>query len=194
MLVLNEIAFVTTNEKKFEEINYILSTRGISARWIKEEKVEIQSEDTSKVASYAAKLLFKKLKLPLIVEDTALFVLSLNGFPGCYSSYVFKTIGIKGLLRLIEGKQRDALFVTSICYVDSSFKKIFRGKLKGRIAGEERGSGGFGFDPVFIPDGMNKTLGEMTLEEKSRMSHRSRAALLFADWYSRMNNIYQKQF
>lgn len=187
----SNIIFVTTNEDKFKEVSFVLSKIGILVNWLKDEKEEIQSEDTSEIASRAGDMMYRKHAVPLIVEDTGLFVRSLRGFPGCFASYVYKTIGIQGLLKLLEGKEREAYFVSSICYVQGSLKKVFTGRLEGRIAEKEAGSSGFGFDPVFVPKGMNKTLAELTFEEKCAISHRAKAANLFGEWF-KMGNIYEQ--
>lgn len=184
-----KILFVTTNEHKLREAKYLLSKKGIYLEWKREEKGELQSSSTVEVAERAAEILYRKIRKPLIVEDTALYVKSLNGFPGCYSSYVFKTIGIEGLLRLMEGKKRNSKFVSSVCYIDEKVKCCFTGVLEGRIATKKMGSKGFGFDPVFVPEGKKLTLAQMSMEEKCSISHRAKALELFADWYKKKKNF-----
>ncbi|NOZ89276.1 MAG: RdgB/HAM1 family non-canonical purine NTP pyrophosphatase, partial [Crenarchaeota archaeon] len=120
---------------------------------------------------------------PVAVEDAGLFVDALSGFPGPYSSYVYKTIGVHGILRLLEGEEnRAARFVSVIAYAGPWGVQLFRGEVKGSIAAEPRGSGGFGFDPIFIPEGADKTFAEMNIEEKNMYSHRARAARKLCSW------------
>lgn len=121
----------------------------------------------------------------MIVEDTGLFVSTLNGFPGPYASYVNRTIGPSSLLALMGDRaDREAMFVTAVAFCEvGSRPRLFMGRLKGTIAREPRGKGGFGFDPVFTPEGFPRTLAEMSLEEKASVSHRSKALAAFGEWF-----------
>jgi XTP/dITP diphosphohydrolase len=112
-----------------------------------------------------------------IIEDSGLFIDPLGGFPGVYSSYILKTLGNPGILRLLgDRKDRDAVFRS--CFGHFSTHRgpaLIKGECKGRIAFEQRGKEGFGFDPIFIPDGEERTFAEMSVEEKNSISHRGRA-------------------
>ena len=122
----------------------------------------------------------------LLIEDAGLYVEALKGFPGAYSSYVFRTIGGNGLLRLLSGeKRREAEFRSAVAYgeADGSIW-LFEGRVRGAIAGTPRGTGGFGFDPIFVPESSPKTFAEMPIEEKNRISHRALAMTAFAKWYA----------
>ncbi len=138
---------------------------------------EVQADRLDDVLAFAADRLAAEVEPPWLIDDSGLFVEALHGFPGVYSSYVYRTIGPPGVLRLLRGAgDRAARFVTAFLYHDGRTVHGFRGVCGGRIARAERGSGGFGFDPIFIPAGSRKTFGEMPLEEKNRVSHRARAA------------------
>lgn len=91
----------------------------------------------------------------------------LGGFPGPYASYVYKTIGPSGLLSLLRGRaDRSAEFVSAVAYVDErGGRRVFVGRLGGRLSKSSLGSEGFGFDPIFIPQGETRTLAELTLAE-----------------------------
>ncbi len=109
------------------------------------------------------------------IEDSGLFVEALNGFPGVYSAYVFRTLGYEGLLKLMEGEQnREAYFESVVGLRFRGEVKIFRGRVYGRIAEEPKGDKGFGYDPVFIPEGYSLTFAQSP-EIKNRVSHRKRA-------------------
>ena len=111
-----------------------------------------------------------------MLDDSGLFVPSLNGFPGVYSAYVMRTIGCQGMLRLIEGLDRAARFECCIGVCSDRFGEFtVTGVSRGRIIGEERGHAGFGYDPIFSPDGAETTFAEMDLEMKNERSHRGRA-------------------
>lgn len=132
----------------------------------------------------SAEALFKKMKKPLIVEDSGLFIQSLNGFPGAYSAWVQKKIGNSGILKLLAGSpDRSAYFKSCVAYADRRGVRKFCGEVRGSICGMERGKGGFGYDPIFVPEGWTKTFAESeTL--KNRLSHRTNAFTAFARWYT----------
>ncbi len=168
------LRFVTRNRHKLREASSILSQYGISV--VMEDsvsKVEIQSDSLEEIVTYALRLNCIDW---LVVEDDGLFVDSLNGFPGPYSEYVYRTIGLRGLLRLLQGlEDRSAYFKSVVGLCINGEVKLFTGVVKGRLSEEPRGSGGFGYDPVFIPEGYGLTFAEMGEELKNKLSHRSRA-------------------
>jgi len=176
------ILFVTTNSNKVKEIETLLSDYHIAVEPARIKKREIQSEELEEIAKESALSAYQLLKRPLFVEDSGLFIKALNGFPGPYSSYTYKKIGLDGILKLMSGQDdRDAEFVSQIAYVDQSgVIKLCRGVCEGIIAHEAKGSGGFGFDPIFIPKGQTKTFGEMTIGEKNQFSHRAKATRILA--------------
>lgn len=165
--------FVTSNEGKFREAREIAKIYSIEIEWLKKEYDEPQGSSLEEIALKSAKILSREIKKPFFIEDSGLFIESLNGFPGPYSSYVFKTIGNEGIIRLMEGiENRKAYFKAVIAYFDGSGIKIFEGTVHGEIAREIRGTKGFGFDPIFLYG--KKTFAEMG-EEKNLVSHRKKA-------------------
>lgn len=149
---------------------------------------EHRSDDITEIARGKAEYAFGKLKSPLIVDDTGFFIKALGGFPGPFAAYVQDTIGNAGILRLMDGiTDRRARFITGIAYADENDVRIFQGVLDGTIACAPRGSSGFGYDPIFLVGG--KTLAEIPLEEKSRISHRARALRSFHDWFVSEKNV-----
>ena len=152
---------------------------------------EIQSGDVAEIATQAASQLSKMTGSSLFVEDTGLWIDQLGGFPGAYGSYVYATLGLEGVLRLLEDRpKRDAHFQSAVAYCDAGGEpKVFVGRLEGIVATTPRGGGGFGFDPIFVPLDSKKTLAEMSLEEKSSVSHRSRALNAFADWFESQGRL-----
>jgi XTP/dITP diphosphohydrolase len=104
---------------------------------------------------------------------------------------------MNGILRLLEGKnERCAFFRSAVCYCSSKgLLKSFCGVTKGKISQNIRGSRGFGFDPIFMPDeNPSMTFGEMPVEEKNKVSHRSRALCKFAKWYVSASRPLNKAF
>ncbi|MEJ5292328.1 MAG: XTP/dITP diphosphatase [Candidatus Methanosuratincola sp.] len=181
-----ELYFATGNPHKLAEANSVLSEFGILLKPAPSPKVEIQSESLEEIARYAAEDAYRSLGSPLVVEDSGLFIESLNGFPGPYSSYVYKTIGCGGILRLLEGHcNRRARFECVVVYAGDGVLRSFVGIAKGSIAGALRGSGGFGFDPIFISEELyGKTFSELSPSEKSAVSHRGKAFRALGEWLS----------
>ncbi|MCE4604665.1 MAG: XTP/dITP diphosphatase [Aeropyrum sp.] len=176
------VYIVTGNEGKFREASRILGEYGIEARQARLVKVEIQSDRLEDIALKAARIAYVQLRRPLIVEDAGLFIDSLRGFPGPYSDYVYRTIGIEGILNLLQGRGRSACFRSAVAYVAPMAEKVFSGEVCGRIAEEPRGSEGFGFDPIFIPEGYSQTFAELGIGVKNRVSHRAQALRKLASW------------
>ncbi|HXG13947.1 MAG TPA: RdgB/HAM1 family non-canonical purine NTP pyrophosphatase [Candidatus Nitrosotenuis sp.] len=176
----SELFFASSNRHKYEEAKEILSYYGIRLKFLKFEAVEIQSDSLFEIARKKALDAYSKCKKPIIIEDDGLFINSLGGFPGPYSSYVFKTIGNSGVIKLVK-KDRRAEFCAIISYCDKTKRPTqFQGVTKGTISKKPRGRG-WGYDPIFVPRGKTKTYGEMT--EKNTISHRYRALKKFATWY-----------
>jgi XTP/dITP diphosphohydrolase len=180
------VTFATSNKGKIQEARIILSPFGIKVSPFDGKGLEIQADSVAEVAAFSARAASRRYNKPLIVEDAGLFVDSLNGFPGPSSSYVFKTLGIGGLLALMEGaRSRRASFRSAVAFCDPRGEPlVFEGSVTGRISRSPSGKNGFGFDPVFIPSGSRISMGELTLEEKCELSHRGEALRKFADWYS----------
>lgn len=150
----------------------IFSRNGIKLAWENIEYDEIQDDTTEAISMRSCMDLSGKVRTPFFLEDTGLYIDALNGFPGPYSSYVIRKIGLSGILSLLTG-QRGAEFKTVITLDSGSEYLQFTGILRGSISMEPRGSSGFGYDPIFVPEGAVKTLAEMSLEEKNAISHRS---------------------
>jgi len=180
------VFFVTGNKGKFLEASSILRGYGIELQLDTiHEKLEIQSENLEDIVSNALKYVCgDSISDYFVVEDDGLFVNALNGFPGPYSSYVYKTIGITGVLKLMSDvNDRSAYFksVVGICG-PNGITRLFTGVAYGSISREPRGSGGFGFDPIFIPSGYDRTFAELGIEVKNKLSHRAKAFRALGEW------------
>jgi XTP/dITP diphosphohydrolase len=182
-----KLLFVSSNIHKFQEIQGILKDYNIPISFHQQEMPELQSDSLEEIARFRAKHAFSLLRKPLFVEDTGLFIQSLNGFPGPYSSYVFKTIGNLGILHLLHGtSDRAAVFKAALALMLSETELLtFVGETHGVIAPSEAGTGGWGYDPIFIPlKGNGRTYGQMSLEEKNQISHRRQSIQKLAEWLS----------
>jgi XTP/dITP diphosphohydrolase len=180
MLCRLQVTFASTNQNKYSEVRSILAPRGISAEFAKIELVEVQSDSLEEIAREKAKSAYAKVGRSVIVEDDGLFIDALSGFPGQYSSYVFKTIGNAGILKLLQDSgDRSAHFLSIIAYHDGKDVRLFQGRVEGMIA-EKQAQGGWGYDPVFVPAGADSPFAE--LANKNDYSHRRKALEKFAGW------------
>jgi len=176
------IYFVTTNAGKLREAKDLFKEY-FDVQQIDMAYPELQEDDLSKIAAHGARSCADKLNKEVIVEDSGLFIEALGGFPGPYSSYVQKTIGNKGILKLLEGVEgRRAEFRSVVGYcAPGQEPTTFAGIWWGDILNEETGTGGFGYDPIFSY--RKYPVGEMTVEQKNEISHRRRSLIQFRDWY-----------
>src|SRR5690348_17896386 len=117
MQMLSDVSFVSSNKNKFEEAKNIVSKFGLKLEFLKSHLQEIQADTLEEIATHKAMKAFSIYSKPIIVEDAGLFIKSLDGFPGPYSSFVFDTIGNQGILRLVSVK-RDAVFRSIIAYCE----------------------------------------------------------------------------
>ena len=180
------VYFATGNREKLREVTDILQGYPLMIEQVDAKGVEIQSNSIEEIAKESATTAAQRTNLPVFVEDTGLFIQGLNGFPGPYAAYVHRTIGLRGVLALMENAPtREAYFLSAVAFAAPEIKSVvFTGKAPGRIAASARGSGGFGYDPIFEPEGGGgRTFGEMSLVEKNRLSHRALAVRKFAEWY-----------
>ncbi|MCC6009441.1 MAG: XTP/dITP diphosphatase [Fervidicoccaceae archaeon] len=195
---MRRIYFATSNKNKFNEASRILEKYGYELVLFSFEKKELQSTDLGEIALQSALIAYTYVNAPVVVEDSGLFIKALNGFPGPFSSYVYKTIGVRGVLKLMEGvTDRSAYFESAVAIVMPPFERVFKGSVYGRIADSPRGTGGFGFDPIFIPENEDKTFAEMSVEEKNRYSHRARAFEKLGIWLKSIElreKLVQKEF
>ncbi len=175
------ITVVTGNKNKAAEVAAFF--QGITeVSHISFDCIEPQSDDIAEIARAKAEQAYVTLKIPLIVDDTGLFIEALSGFPGPYAAYVQDSLGNACILRLMEGViNRRAYFATSIAYIDEAGVQTFEGRVEGEITDAPRGTDGFGYDPIFSVQG--RTLAEMDMHEKNTVSHRARALFAFREWY-----------
>ncbi len=176
MREVGEIFFVSTNEHKYLEAKEVFDRYGLNLKWYLLEVDEIQSPSLQDIIIWKGYEISKVVNSPFIVEDTGLFIECLNGFPGPYSSYIFKKIGNEGILKLMDKEvNRRAEFISyGLLYFGRNVFKLFRVSVKGEISHRIRGEHGFGYDPIFVPKGSLKTYAEMSLEEKNKFSHRGK--------------------
>jgi XTP/dITP diphosphohydrolase len=182
-LAMHKIVFVTGNKNKFVEVKDILNTFGIEVIQDKNGYPELQEDELEPIAAYGAQHAANKLNMPVMVDDSGIFIKVLNGFPGPYSRFVEDKLGNLKVLKLMEKEEdRTAYFKTVIGYCEPGKEPlVFSGIVKGKIAHEERGIGGFGYDPIFEHQGI--TFGELRYDEKNKVSHRRMAIDKFLELF-----------
>lgn len=177
-----KLSFATGNIHKVSEANVVGADYGVEFVRIECRYPEVRDPSVAVVAKEGAKYVYGKVGGPVVVEDTGLYVSALSGFPGSYSKFVIEHIGNDGVLKLLEDAgDRSAEFRSAIGYADERGVRVFEGVVAGAIATEERGTGGFGYDPIFIPDGHEATFAE-DYALKNTLSHRRKAVEAFCRW------------
>ena len=177
------IKFVTTNDGKYREVASLFHAHGIEVGRENLPVPEVQADELEEVVRYSLDVLAGLTASDVLVDDSGFFVDALNGFPGVFSAYTFRAIGVRGILRLMERQEnREARFATVMGVRMKGEVHLFRGECRGTVAGEPGGKEGFGFDPIFIPDGREATFAEMSMDEKNAISHRGSAAKKVAEY------------
>jgi XTP/dITP diphosphohydrolase len=161
---VKKIVFVTGNKLKILHANEVLSIFGYEVRQKKVEMIEPREEDPEKVVVEKARQAYEKLKMPLIVEDSGIFIKALGGFPKTFVKFTENTIGITGILKLMEGQtDRMAEFRQSLAYIspDNPAPEVFSYIDGGYMVATkiwDGENGDFGFNKILIPPGENKPL------------------------------------
>lgn len=178
---MKRIYFATTNKDKLAEAREIL---GLDVLGLEGEIDEIQSLSPEEVAVKKAKAYFDEYKKPLFVEDVSLVFNALNMLPGTYINDFSKALGNGGLVNLLKGKKnKNAIAQTTIVFVDQRGKThTFVGRVNGKIASKPKGTQGFGWDSIFIPEKESKTFAQMSLKQKNYYSMRAKAFKAFKKW------------
>ncbi|MCF7926129.1 MAG: RdgB/HAM1 family non-canonical purine NTP pyrophosphatase [Candidatus Izimaplasma sp.] len=183
---MKEVLIATKNKHKIKELSTVLLPLGFNIKSLYDYPQLpdiIEDQKTFKGnALKKAKTLSQLTNRPVIADDSGLQVKALNDAPGIYSSrFASKHATDKQnnnllLKKLKNISNREARFITSIClYIPTKEPIYFTGILNGRIATNYKGENGFGYDPIFIEEGSNKHLAELTLQEKTQISHRAKA-------------------
>jgi non-canonical purine NTP pyrophosphatase (RdgB/HAM1 family) len=176
---MKEIYFVTGNKRKVEEIAKILKPFNVKPIHKNVKIIEPDIESIEETAISKAQQAFAKLKKPVITEDTGLYFKAFNNFPGSSPKKVFQELGFTGILKLLKGKNRQAVFKTVICFLEGKNKfKTFEGRMKGRITTKvfKPVKKQFPYESIFIPEGKKKPVIRLSLVEKNELSHRGKAA------------------
>jgi XTP/dITP diphosphohydrolase len=187
------LIFATSNQNKVLEIQKILPKK-FNIKSLKDlnyfEDVPENENTIEGNAVFKAKYIYKKFNINVFADDTGLEVEALNGEPGVHSArYAGKSRNseknIKKLLKNLKNiKNRNARFKTVIALIIDNKLHIFSGIVEGYILDSPKGNNGFGYDPIFCPNGFDKSFAELTLKEKNLISHRSLAMKKLIDFIS----------
>jgi XTP/dITP diphosphohydrolase len=182
--------FVTTNEHKRREVEKFLGVELERAALGSRDVPEVQTLDFAEVAAHKARSAYDALgrpPYPVIVEDSGLVIWAWNGLPGALTKWFIASVGNEGLLEMLCGGDRRARAVCAVAVADAGADaggrevRVFKGEVEGTIASEPRGDGGFGWDPIFVPEGSELTYAQMG-EAKNEDSHRARAFRQIRGW------------
>lgn len=190
-----ELLIASNNPHKTDEIKSILKDSGISVFTLKEKGIDIDVVEDARTlegnALKKAKEISEASGMSVFSDDTGLFIEALDGRPGVYSaryagedaSYKDNCSKVINELKTLGLETSPAEFKTIIClYFSENEHYFFKGVCKGNIITVSKGINGFGYDPIFIPDGYDKTFAELNAEEKNKISHRGRAVNKFKDY------------
>lgn len=183
--VLLKLCFASNNKYKLEEIRRVLNDPRIALYTLEEMGIREDLPENGNTLEYnawqKANHVYSMHGLACFADDTGLEVDALDGAPGIYSAryagvQATASMNVEKLLKAMQGKtNRNARFRTVISLIMNATEYRFEGIVNGTIAEAPKGEGGFGYDPIFIPEGETRTFAEMSLDEKNKMSHRAKA-------------------
>lgn len=155
---MKSVTFITGNQNKAD---YLAKYLGVPVAHHKLDLDELQSVELSVIVEHKVRQAYEQLKTPLLVEDVSLEFTALGRLPGPFIKWFVEELDFQTICSLIDGKDRSAVARCMFGYYDGDKVRLFEGNLNGTIAQAPRGSNGFGWDQIFIPDGYNITRAEM---------------------------------
>ncbi|WP_282628595.1 RdgB/HAM1 family non-canonical purine NTP pyrophosphatase [Empedobacter sedimenti] len=178
-----ELIFATHNNNKVKEVSQILPSYLLMKSLTDInffDEIEETGETFEENAQLKAQTIFEKTGKNIFADDSGLVIEALNGAPGVYSARFAGTgkdeDNITKALKELDGKtNRKAYFISVFCLILNGEKHFFEGKINGTISTEILGENGFGYDPIFIPNGFSKSFAQMSADEKNAISHRAKA-------------------
>lgn len=196
--MINKLVIATANKHKLIEIQNIFKDSAKEILPMPADIGEIIENGNSFIENSLIKAMavYNHTKLPSLADDSGICINALNGEPGIYSArYGGENLGYKEKMQMILDKlknknDRTAYFITSaVCVLDDNYYIALEGRVDGIIVESPKGFDGFGYDPIFKPNGYDVTYAEMTLEQKNSMSHRAIAMNKMKDILHNLNNI-----
>jgi XTP/dITP diphosphohydrolase len=172
--VVTTVTFVSTNAGKYREVRELLRPFGLRVRWKRRTLPEPQTAKIEEVVRSKLNAV-RDVTGWVLVEDSGLFIPSLSGFPGVYSAHILDIWGFGPLFELLKRRPRAASFRAVAGLRRGRRIWLFAGEVRGTIAPRAAGKNGFGYDPIFIPEGGTRTFAQIPVAEKNERSHRSQA-------------------
>lgn len=186
-----QLIFATTNKNKLKEVKKLLLKK-INLQTLTDVNFSGDIPETENTlqgnALLKARFVTTNFNLDCFADDTGLEIEALNGEPGVYSARYAgeeksSEKNLQKVLQKLKGiENRNAQFRTVIALIIDGVEYLFEGVVKGKITTEQKGNDGFGYDPIFVPEGFDKTFAEMTLQEKNEISHRAIAVRKLAEF------------
>lgn len=196
--MIKELVVASNNQNKIKEIKELLADLNIIVYSLKDLNIDIDVEETGSTfednALLKAQAIYDLINKPVLSDDSGLEVLALDNEPGIYSARYAgpkkdDNDNIDKVLSLLENEtNRQAQFVCAMCLVSNQGSKCIRGISKGSILKQREGSNGFGYDPIFYSDALNKSFGLATPEEKNKVSHRHDALMQIVEYLKENHN------
>lgn len=193
-----ELIFATNNPHKLQEAQAIIGPEHV-IKSLRElgftEDIPETADSLEGNAEIKARTVYDKFGLPCFADDTGLEVQAINNEPGVHSARYAgikqdSSANLQKLLKAMQGiEEREARFRTSVCLIIENKSWFFEGRVTGKIAEKPEGSKGFGYDPVFIPDGYTESFAQLPTETKNQISHRARAIGKLADFIRFLHQI-----
>ena len=187
---MKKITFVTTNKGKISTAKQYLDDANVELEAYNYELVEPRTDDIQEIAKQKVLQAYEVVKQPCIALDSGFYIEALNGFPRAFVNFSLETLGLEGILKLMEGKKhRNCKFTECLSYYDGKELHQFMGENKGRLSeeilGENTNEKWSDLWYIYIPSGYDKTLAQMTKEERAtRKKYESKDAMrTFAKWY-----------
>lgn len=192
---MKRICFATNNAHKLAEVQTILGDR-FEVQSLKDIGFEGELPETHETLEEnsleKAECLFNQFKIPVFSDDSGLEVVALGGKPGVHTAhYAGDRNADKNMDRVLSEldgiNERKAQFRAVVTYIDESGSQQFEGIIKGQVALEKIGKDGFGYDPIFMPEGYDQTFAELSADVKNTMSHRKRSVEKLAQFLNKLN-------
>lgn len=159
---MTDVVFITGNQRK---VDYLANHLGYPIEHVRIDLDEIQSLDLREVVHHKVRQAYTALERPVLVEDTGLECVALGKLPGPLIRWFIEELSLDGICRLLDGKERTAVARCVFGYYDGKEEMYFEGGIVGNISHIPAGNGGFGFDPIFIPEGYSVTRAELSAED-----------------------------
>ncbi|GMO62746.1 MAG: RdgB/HAM1 family non-canonical purine NTP pyrophosphatase [Rickettsiales bacterium] len=189
---MKTIIIASNNQGKITEMSNLLKDFDVEIKGLKDVGITELPEETGTTFAenslIKSNFVFEKTGLPALADDSGLGIDCFNGFPGLFSARFADAIGgypatFEALNKIILPSNKKIYFTCCISYTDKNIKETFEGRVDGTFTYPAKGEGGFGYDPIFQPDGFDKTFSELGIDIKQKISHRTLAMQKFLTFY-----------